>query len=537
MDARTKVFMEKARCGNPDLGTYDTIGHPVNVDQPESLSTDIQGRSGKNKTKGRSNAPTYFWPKKHLKWFIEKYPERQEYIKNADDIRRIMKQAFQDWEKHAGLTFEMAKTKEQADLKIKFQSGDHNDGYPFDGRGSTLAHAFYPTTGDIHFDDDEYFTDNYKNEYEQYTLRLIAAHEIGHALGLSHSSEEGSLMYPLYQQFNSSYELAEDDQRGIQTLYGKPEIEQPKTTVAPKFSSTQSSALLPVDNWCSGEFQTGCEGPDGELYLFNEDQVWRYQARRKRSWDARPTLISERFPSLLDTTITACVKSSTGYTYLFRNYRMWKLKTHWAADGPHILHGKHYPQNPRVALLHQNAIYLVRNRLIYRLDELDYDRELEIRTIDSILNPSPQESIQSGFTYDKQHYIFTKRLVYVYDSTYGNLLPGYPKPISNGWFACEAASPSKRKPTIGTTTTSMWTSTTNSSPNRDRDDDDDNEHFHHHHHHHHHHHRPRRPFHHHRRPRPPPPPPPPHGYHGPPFPPHDYRPYPPSHEYRRRWNE
>jgi hypothetical protein len=119
---------------------------------------------------------------------------------------------------------------------------------------------------------------------------------------------------------------------------------------------------------------------------------------------------------------------------------MWKLRTHWSADGPYMLHGKHYPQNPRVALLHQNSIYLIRNRLIYRLNEHDFERDLDIDTIDTILNPPPDEFIRSGFTYDKRHYIFTKHDVYVYDSTNGNLLSGYPKPVTNGWFACEKAS-------------------------------------------------------------------------------------------------
>jgi predicted Zn-dependent protease len=510
--------MQRARCGNPDLGTYNSIGRPVNVDIPESLSNNIQGRSGKDKKVEHYVTKTH-WPKKHLKWFIEEYPEKQKYIPTRDHIRRIINQSFYDWEKYSGLKFEMVKTKEEANLKIRFHSEDHGDGYPFDGQGATLAHAFYPTSGDIHFDDDEYFTDDYKNKNEHYTLRLVAAHEIGHALGLSHSFEEGSLMYPVYQQFNSTYELTNDDQHEIQTLYGKPEIrttiEQLKTTLSPKVTSKYSSDILPIDNWCSGEFQTGCEGPDGELYLFKDNQVWRYQAKKKYSWDPQPTLISERFPSLIDTTITACVKSSMGYTYLFRNYFIWKMKTHWAIDGPHILHGKHYPQNPRVALLHQNSIYLIRNRLIYRLNEFDYNQELEIRTIDSILNPPPNEFIQSGFTYNQRHYIFTRRYVYVYDSTHGSLLPGYPKSIYNGWFACESASQvQKTKKKI---TSTMRPLTTGSSRKHDHHEDEDDHHFYRHHHHH-HHHRPRRPFYH-------------HNHH------HHHRPPPPPHEYRRRWED
>ena len=470
--------MKRARCGNPDLGTVTSIKRPLNVDvlEPAKLA---QGRTAKVDAPQSYETQANTWPKNDLKWFIEEYPKQQKSITSHEQIRTIMKQAFDDWEKHSGLRFEMAKSKEAAELKIRFDSKDHGDGYPFDGQGATLAHAFYPVSGNIHFDDDERFTDDYTSTSEHYTLRLVAAHEIGHALGLSHSFEEDSLMFPVYQQFAANYNISQDDREGIQTLYGKPNNkteEKPGKTTAPPKLSTLPSNHLPADNWCSADFQTGCEGPDGELYLFKDHEVWRYQARGRNVWDVAPKAISERFPTLSDTSITACVRSSTGYTYLFRNYRMWKVKTHWAIDGPHILHGKHYPQNPRVALFHHNSIYLVRNRLIYRLNEFDRDRQLEIRTIDSILNPPPRDSIRAGFTYAKRHYIFTRNQVYVYDSTDGHLLSGYPKPKTNGWFACESASVA---PSLNKQTTKV--------PHR-----------HHHHHHHHHHHSSKRPSHRHR---------------------------------------
>ena len=285
--------MQRARCGNPDLGTVGSIGHPATLDNLES-SPSAQGRSSKGRAPERYVTQNIIWTKKHLKWFIEEYPEKQKHLTSRDHIRRIIAQAFHDWEKHSGLKFEMAKTKDAADLKIKFGSINHGDDYPFDGQGATLAHAFYPTSGDIHFDDDEIFTDDYTNANDQYTLRLVAAHEIGHALGLQHSFEPDSLMFPVYQQFNSDYNISHDDQQGIQALYEKPDTNTnhqltTKPTLTPK-TSTHSSDILPIDNWCSADFQTGCEGPDGELYLFKDEQVWRYLARTKRSWDPKPNI-------------------------------------------------------------------------------------------------------------------------------------------------------------------------------------------------------------------------------------------------------
>ncbi|XP_039574638.1 matrix metalloproteinase-20-like [Passer montanus] len=97
----------------------------------------------------------------------------------------------------------------------------HGDGSPFDGRGGTLAHAFAPGDGiggDAHFDDDEKWSDI----NQDINLFLVAAHEFGHSLGLTHSSDRGSLMYPYYSYQNpKTFTLPEEDKRRIQKLYGQ----------------------------------------------------------------------------------------------------------------------------------------------------------------------------------------------------------------------------------------------------------------------------------------------------------------------------
>jgi hypothetical protein len=91
-------------------------------------------------------------------------------------------------------------------------------GFPFDGPGNVLAHAFFPSDGRAHFDEDERFTHNTK---EGTNLMWVAAHEFGHSLGLHHTDVQGALMYPYYTGYVPDMELHRDDIRGIQFLYGK----------------------------------------------------------------------------------------------------------------------------------------------------------------------------------------------------------------------------------------------------------------------------------------------------------------------------
>ncbi|CAF1041064.1 unnamed protein product [Didymodactylos carnosus] len=121
--------------------------------------------------------------------------------------RKYIQQAFDDWASHAELNFREATENAKADFNLAFLSGDHGDGFPLEGPGLTLAHAFYPRDpdyrGEAHFDLSEEWSDKY--DEVGINFRLVASHEIGHNLGLGHNTHESSaLMNPFYQLFEPS---------------------------------------------------------------------------------------------------------------------------------------------------------------------------------------------------------------------------------------------------------------------------------------------------------------------------------------------
>ncbi|MCJ8738261.1 hypothetical protein PDJAM_G00033730 [Pangasius djambal] len=275
LDGDTLKQMSKPRCSLPDIvGTEDMLR--------------------KRRRKKRYALSGSRWETTSLRWSVLSYPRLHSSL-SQDYVNSIMFHALKVWSDRTNLQFHTV-TKDEADraeIRISFEHSLHDDGYPFDGKGGTLAHAFFPgqadISGDTHFDDEETWTYG-APDGDGTDLFTVAVHEFGHALGLSHSSANPSIMRPYYDGpvgDIARYTLPMDDLLAIQTLYG---IKVNRATTPPSGYSTPRLPERPNTPSPRGTiqpnpgYQDRCEGGfdavaniRGDVFFFKGPHFWRVQ--------------------------------------------------------------------------------------------------------------------------------------------------------------------------------------------------------------------------------------------------------------------
>jgi len=161
------------------------------------------------------------------------------------------------WRSASAVSFSEVSSGEN--ITLGFYSGDHGDGYPFDGASNVLAHAFYPNYGgDLHFDDAETWSTSSSSGIH---LTTVAAHELGHSMGLAHSSVTSAIMYAYYSGARSG--LTYDDHAGIWSLYGA----YSSPSGCGGLGSGQGLGAGQSVYSCDGRFHLDMQG-DGNLVLY-----------------------------------------------------------------------------------------------------------------------------------------------------------------------------------------------------------------------------------------------------------------------------
>ena len=146
-----------------------------------------------------------------------------------------------------------------------------------------LAHSFYPVYGgDVHFDEEESWVG--ESHQRGTHLKYVAAHEIGHALGLPHINRPGALMAPtINTQNNVLVALSPSDVEAIQKLYGKKSA--PASTPSPRTPSPAPPTLCD-----EADLKAVVSDPERPVFV-KAGGVWRQgEAERLDSRDVWPGL-------------------------------------------------------------------------------------------------------------------------------------------------------------------------------------------------------------------------------------------------------
>ncbi|XP_072309870.1 matrix metalloproteinase-20 [Eucyclogobius newberryi] len=392
LDSETLDVMTSPRCGVPDVEDYSHI----------------------QSTRWNKNQITY-----NIRRYTSDLPR--------STVDSLIEMAFNAWSRVSRLKFVRSHS-HNADIIMEFATYAHGDLFPFDGPRGTLAHAFGPGPGiggDTHFDDNEQWTAGPKG----FNLKLVAAHEIGHALGLRHSGNPESLMFPNYKASRAVNLLSLEDVANINALYSP--------VLFPIYLNPWLFPHLIADR-CAPDMSFDAVSTVGDAtFFFREKYLW---IKLNGQSDIKEGPISNFMPKI-DTGIDAAYRIPRKNTaFLFHESMFWTVKGSMVRGKPRPLSHFGFPVWVQEV---DAAVHLVKTgRTLFFVHDIYWSYNENRRAMDRgcpkyISEGFPglnmTETINAAFHKESFIYFFIGAQVYQYDYTQKRTV-GVER--ANSWLGC-----------------------------------------------------------------------------------------------------